>query len=83
MARTTLDRSLLEAALIGLQLQQEQIEKKITELRRQVTGRDGNREAGSTPIRSRRKMGAAARKRIGAAQRKRWAAFRKKQAKAA
>lgn len=78
MARTRMDRETLEAALIGLRLQQEQIEEKMAELRRQVAGRDGTRQLGSAPVRKRRKMSVAARKRIAAAQKKRWAEFRKK-----
>ena len=42
MARTRLDRETLEAALIGLQLQRDQVEKKMAELRRQVAGRDAS-----------------------------------------
>ena len=41
MARTQLDRSTLEAALIGLQLQRDEIETKMADLRRQLAGRDG------------------------------------------
>ena len=79
MARIQLDRSTLEAALIGLQLQRDEIENKIADLRRQLAGRDGTREAGSPPVRKRRGMSVAARKRIAAAQKKRWAEFRRKQ----
>ena len=80
MARTRLDRSTLEAALIGLQLQRDEIEAKMAELRRQVAGRDGTRHTGSSsPVRKRHRMSAEARKRIAAAQKIRWAEYRKKQ----
>ena len=77
MARTQLDRSTLEAALIGLQLQLEQIDKKMSELHRQLGGSSSNQKIVKRPSRERRAMSAAARKRIAAAQKKRWAEYRK------
>lgn len=81
MAPIRQDRSLLEAALIGLQLQLEQIEKQMADVRRQIAGRDGAWQMGSAPVRKGRTMSPAARERIAAAQRKRWAAVRKRQRK--
>lgn len=78
MIRTLLDRETLEAALVGLQLQRDEIENKMSDLRRQIGGRNGTRPLGSTPVVKRRGMSAAARKRIVAAQRKRWADYRRK-----
>lgn len=80
MARTRLDRETLEAALVGLQLQLDQIEAKMAELHHQVSGRDGTGRIGAALVRKRRRMSTAARKRIAAAQKKRWAAYRKKKA---
>jgi len=71
------DPSLLEAALIGYQLQRDRIDKAIAELRQRLSGQTApaNSAHGERP---RRKMSAAARKRIAAAQKKRWAEFHKK-----
>src|SRR5258708_4421266 len=69
------ERSIFEAALVGLQHQLGQIEDKISELRRRI--RVAVKKA--PPLlpslsgpRKRRRMSAAARKRIGDTTRKRW-----------
>jgi len=70
------DPALLEAALIGYQLQRERIDKAIAELREKI----GSKTAGvvsSDGERPRRRLSTAARKRMAAAQKKRWAAYRK------
>jgi hypothetical protein len=70
---------LLEAASIGLQYQREQIDQKITELRRRLGTEPGARptaaSAGAAPITKKRKMSPAARRRIALAQKERWAAW--------
>ena len=71
------DSSLLEAALIGYQLQRDRIDKAIAELRQRLGGQKAP-AISSDGERPQRKMSAAARKRIGAAQKKRWAEFHKK-----
>jgi hypothetical protein len=72
------DSSLLEAALIGYQLQRERIDKAIAELRQRLGGKTVP-AISSDGVRPKRKMSAAARKRIAAAQKKRWAEFHKRQ----
>jgi hypothetical protein len=71
------DPSLLEAALIGYQLQRDRIDKAIAELRQRLSGQTAP-AVSADGQRPRRKMSAAARKRIAAAQKKRWAEFHKK-----
>jgi len=77
-----LDRPTLEAALVGYQRQLEDIQGKISELRRRLGGRAPAAAAPSAaprPARRRRhKMSAEGRARIAAAQRARWAKFKKK-----
>ena len=88
------DKSLLSAALEGLELQKQRIEEQIQQVRAMLgmggaakRGRPRKSaepavEAGSKPGRRKRQLSAAARKRIAAAQKKRWAEFRKKEASA-
>ena len=71
------DSSILEAALIGYQLQRDRIDKAIAELRQKLGGKAAS-AISSDGQRPKRKMSAAARKRIAAAQKKRWAEFHKK-----
>src|SRR5689334_7830990 len=82
----TMDRSFLEAALIGYQRQQDEIDAKISELRQAIGGSpkrpsvnpDGNgaTAAAKKGTRKKRKLSAAAIKRISEATKKRWAAYR-------
>jgi hypothetical protein len=68
----TLDRSILEAALIGYESQLALIDQKISDLRRRI---GGTIKTAAVPARrTRRPLSAAGRARIAAAQRKRWAA---------
>lgn len=75
-----LERSLLEAALIGLESQRTHIEEQIASVRSMIDGRRNEPRAvvkDSKPAaRKRRKMSAAAISRIRAGQKKRWAEFR-------
>lgn len=79
-----LERSLLEAALIGLESQRKHIEGQIASVRSMIGGQPSKVRAAVEPlspaVRKRRKMSAAALRRISAAQKKRWAEFRAKQA---
>jgi hypothetical protein len=84
MARhTAVDKSILEAALFGLEQQKAEIDAKTAEIRRRLRGL-GNAPAKSesasagaaTAGRAKRVLSPAARKRIAAATRKRWAAYR-------
>ena len=70
-----LEPALLRAALIGYENQLAQIDKAMSDIRRQLKG---GPVSGTAPARTRRRaMSAAARHRIAAAQKKRWAAYRK------
>ena len=92
MARKpSVDKSLLEAALEGLELQKARIEDQIRNVRRMLGGKPGSAPAAIAPVATaapastsaaprRRELSAAARERIAAAQKRRWAAFRKKSA---
>ena len=78
-----LDRATLEAALVGYQRQLEEIQTKMTDLRRRL-GRSAGPVLSSgavTPSSARRgrkhRMSAEGRARIAAAQRARWAKFKK------
>ena len=75
----TIDSSILEAALIGYQHQRDEIDTKMAEIRRQISGQAPQASASAGPVEAPRKrvLNAAARKRMGAAQRKRWAEFKK------
>ena len=75
--KDTQNDALLQAALVGLEMQRERIEEQILQvggmLRHRTTkpAQNGN-SAGK------RKLSAAARKRIAAAQKRRWDEYRKK-----
>ena len=82
MARFSDDPGILQAALIGFEVQKQKIEAKISELKAQLRGKPAA-SAPSTPTPAHSKKGGkrvlsdAARERIAAAQRKRWAEFHK------
>ena len=76
------DHEILQAALIGYQVEIDRIDKLMADIRAQIGGRvpEASDSAFSPPEaehRPRRKMSAAARKRIAAAQKKRWAEYHK------
>jgi hypothetical protein len=88
MARhTAVDKSILEAALLGLEQQKTEIDAKTAEIRRRLRGL-GNvaaakpEAAAPAGVRAKRVLSPAARKRIAAATRKRWAAYRAAKASA-
>jgi len=79
-----MDKSLMEAALVGLRAQRERIDDQINMLERELGKRGPGRPASMASSKSpqkaakkRRTMSPEARERIAAAQRKRWAAVRK------
>lgn len=71
-----LDNATLQAALVGYQRQLDEIESKMSELRRRL----GHAPAATTPKGRKHRMSAEGRARIAAAQRARWAKFKKKKA---
>jgi hypothetical protein len=78
---TIRDRSLLTAALEGLELQKQRLDEQIREVRT-LLGKSlvrRGRPAAAAPgvKRARGRLSPAARKRIAAAQKRRWAEFRK------
>jgi hypothetical protein len=82
---TTLDPSILSAALEGLEQQQRKIDEQIREVRSMLGHRRPGRPAKNStpettgPVRKRRSMSASAKRRIAAAQKKRWAEYHKQQ----
>ena len=72
----------MEAALIGLQQKQAEVEERIAELKKRL-GQPAAEAPAAAPVRKRRRLSRAARKRIAEATKKRWAEFRAKKAKAA
>lgn len=79
---TSLDPSLLEAALEGLELQKKRIEEQIHDVRRLLGKRGTAAKKPTAPAvpaaaPKKRELSPAARKRIAAAQKRRWANFRK------
>ncbi len=81
MARhTAVDKSILEAALVGLEQQKAEIDAKVAEIRRRLRGAAVVSKVEAEPAagggRAKRVLSPAARKRIAAATRKRWAAYR-------
>jgi hypothetical protein len=78
---SAVDQSLFEAALIGFEQMQRNVEEKMAEIRQRLG--TGSRVTGAAPGQhARRPLSAVARRRIAAAQRKRWATLKKAQGKA-
>ena len=80
MPKLKMDRSILEAALVGLGHKMGEMTQTIAEIKRLL---GGGATAGAQTQGTRRPMSTAARARIAAAQRKRWAVQKKQQAQAA
>jgi hypothetical protein len=78
MARLWIE-ALLEAALIGYQIEAGRLTKAIEDIRARLTG-DHNTTPSAKPA-QKQGLSAAARKRIAAAQKKRWARYRKERAR--
>jgi peptidoglycan hydrolase CwlO-like protein len=76
------DKTILEAALVGLEGQRARLDEQINSIKKMIGSTKG---AVKTPApakeapRRKRVLSAAARKRIAEAQKKRWAAFRKQE----
>jgi len=81
------DKSLLSAALEGLEAQKQRIEEQIQQVQSLLGRRRGRPPAAAQAkpekARPRRRLSAAARKRIALAQKRRWAEYRKRTAGAA
>ena len=82
----SLDKPTLEAALVGYQQQLEQIQAKMTELRRALGGTPAvasrakaPRKAAAPAAKQKHRMSPEGRARIAAAQRARWAKAKKNQ----
>ena len=76
--RRKFDHAILEAALVGYQVELQKIQEKITAIRKQLGGRvniAAQAPAVSDGSERRGQMSAAARKRIAEAQKKRWRKF--------
>ena len=72
----SLDKATLEAALIGYRQQLQQIEAKMTDIRRMLSGSSGAAQVKRDPAttgKQKHRMSAEGRARIAAAQRARWA----------
>ncbi len=74
-----IDKSLLTAALEGLELQKQRIDEQIQEVKQQLGAKTTATSTSAAPAKKTRKrvLSAVARKRIAAAQKKRWAEYRK------
>jgi hypothetical protein len=73
-----LNRTIIEAAIVGFERQKQEIEETLAELRGQLNGKIAPVKAepsGATEPKPRRTMSAKAKKAIREAQKKRWAAF--------
>jgi hypothetical protein len=73
------DQDLLRAALTGYEFELQNVEAKISELRRQMNGRGRvtlTSDDGVAPVRKRKPFSAATRRKMAAAQRRRWNALK-------
>ena len=85
MAKTVLDRDILEMALVGYEAEKARLAGAIAMIQAQLGHRGPGRPKVGSDVSApapRKGMSAAARKRIAAAQKKRWAAYRKEKANA-
>lgn len=85
-SRSAHDRTMLEMALVGYEVERQKIDEKISNLRSQLGVRAPARKSaarrarGSKTAGKRSPLSDAARKRISAAQKRRWAEHRRKAA---
>ncbi len=77
MPPRTLDKEVLEAALLGLEQKRNDLEQKIAQLRRMLSGRPQRARRSAAARAPKRVLSAAGKARIAAAARKRWAEYRK------
>ncbi len=80
--KSSMDASILAAALEGLESQKKRLEEQIASVRAMIGGRPARAAApeaapAQTGSRRKRNLSPEARERIAAAQKRRWAAFRK------
>jgi uncharacterized protein RhaS with RHS repeats len=68
---------ILQAALVGLQHQASEVDRKMAEIRAWIGGSQRSSAPESSGPAGKRVLSAAVRRRMAAAQRKRWAAYRK------
>jgi hypothetical protein len=80
MAKTIVDDATLQMALVGYQIEKQQIENHIRSLQAQLGGKRVVAGPGLVSAAPKRIMSAAARQRIAMAQKKRWAEHRKRAA---
>ena len=77
------DRTILQMALVGYQVEKEKIEARIYELQALLRGKPSSIASGTQRPPVKRVLSEAARARIAAAQKKRWAAHRRLKAQQA
>src|SRR2546430_993179 len=80
MPKLKMDRTILEAALVGLGHKMGELTQNIAEIKRML---GGGASTGTQTQGTRRTISASARARMAAGQRKRWAAVKKQQGQAA
>ena len=83
-AKSAGDAATMEMALVGYEVEKQNIQNKIREIQSLLGGKRTSAALSGMGAeqRARRMLSAAARKRIAAAQRKRWAEYRSKKAQA-
>lgn len=76
---STTDRTTLQMALVGYEIEKQKIEETIRQIQKQLGGRRGPAAAAEQKKTAPKKrvLSAAARRRISAAQRRRWAEHRR------
>jgi hypothetical protein len=73
-----INKELLEAALLGMELRKKQLDNQIQEVRSRLSGSNGHRHRSSLDMKNgHNRISAAGRRRISAAQKRRWAEYRK------
>jgi hypothetical protein len=82
MAKAKVDEATLQMALVGYQIEKQQIENHIRSLEAQLGGKGAVAGPGLVSPAPKRILSAAARQRIAMAQKKRWAEHRKRAAAA-
>src|ERR1035438_1949912 len=77
MSSSINDVEILQAALVGLQCQASEIDRKMAEIHARIGGSQRSSDPESSTPTGKRVLSAAVRRRMAVAQRKRWAAYRK------
>jgi hypothetical protein len=76
MPTPKLTPEILNAAILGMEVQKEKLDAKIAELRAMLSGGPTSAAAPEAPTKKRKKFSAAARRRMKEAQQRRWAKIR-------